>query len=322
VATENNNPGNGRTVSNRIKTWVPIIFSSIVGLVFLTSGLQKAFEVDLFIRQMRDYEIITHPLLVIFSAWGLIAFECCLGTALIINFQPKIAVPAGGLLFLLFIGATGYAWVTGVTDDCGCFGSWIERTPKQAMLEDLIFFAALMVALKFNRSFRRWPFFMKEFLTAVAFLAGLLLPITAGPLLDRINIAITGPVKEGFEPFVLKDFSHKDLSVGKHIVIVLATDCSHCIAEMDNLNMIAEDKTLPDVISVCINKQRQIEDFVSDYDPAFKIYQIASDDYWRLLGDGEIPRTILVKDGIIAKKWDFAAPDIDDLKAASKGGRP
>ena len=317
MVTENINSDNGPTISNRIISWVPIILSGIVGLVLLISGLQKAFEIDLFTRQIRDYEIITNPLLIIFSAWGLITFECCLGTALIINFQPKIAVPAGGLLFLIFIGATGYAWATGVTDDCGCFGSWIERTPKEAMLEDIFLFAALMVALKFNRSFRSWPFFIKEFLIAIAFLAGLSLPITAGPLLDRINTAITGPVKEGFEPLVLKDFSHKDLSVGKHIIIVLATDCSHCIAEMDNLNMIAEDKTLPDVISVCINNQKQIEDFEFDFEPAFEIYQIDKDDFWRLLGDGEIPRTILVNDGIIVKKWDFVAPDIDDLKAAS-----
>ena len=147
MVTENINSDNGPTISNRIISWVPIILSGIVGLVLLISGLQKAFEIDLFTRQIRDYEIITNPLLIIFSAWGLITFECCLGTALIINFQPKIAVPAGGLLFLIFIGATGYAWATGVTDDCGCFGSWIERTPQEAMLEDLFFFAARLVRL-------------------------------------------------------------------------------------------------------------------------------------------------------------------------------
>ena len=136
-------------------------------------------------------------------------------------------------------------------------------------------------------------------------------------LLDRIDTAVTGSVKEGFEPFVLKDFSYKDLSVDRHIILILATDCSHCREEMDNLNMIAEDKTLPEVISVCINDQKQIEDFIFDFDPAFEIYQINSNDFWRLLGDGEIPRTILVNDGIIVKKWDFLVPDIDDLKTAS-----
>jgi uncharacterized membrane protein YphA (DoxX/SURF4 family)/thiol-disulfide isomerase/thioredoxin len=302
---------------NRIKTLLPIMLSSIVGLVLLFSGLQKAFAVDLFIRQLRDYEIIADPLLIIFCAWGLIALECCLGAALLVNFQPKIAVPLGGLIFLIFIAATGYAWATGVTDDCGCFGSWIERTPKEAMIEDIFFLAALMIAWKWNRKFKNWRFFKKEFVVAIAFLTGLSLPITAGPLLDRINTAITGPAKEGFEHFVLDSIPGRDFSAGKHVVIVLATDCSHCRAEMDNLNMIAEDKDLPDVVSVCMNNKKQREDFEFEFEPAFEIYQIPDNDFWRLLGDGEIPRTILVNDGIVVKKWDFAAPDLDELEAAS-----
>jgi uncharacterized membrane protein YphA (DoxX/SURF4 family) len=305
------------TSSNRFISLIPIILSSIVGLVLIVSSLSKVFEIDLFIRQIRDYEIITNPLLIIFSAWGLIIFECCLGTALLINFRPKIAVPLGAILFLVFIAATGYAWATGVTDDCGCFGSWAERTPKAAMIEDVILFAALMIAWKWNRSFKNWRLFKKEFAVAIAFLAGLSLPITTGPLLTRINAAITGPAKEGFEHFVLDNLPDRDFSRGKHIVIVLSTDCSHCRAEMDNLNTIAENKELPDVTAVCMNDKKQIEDFKFDFEPAFEIYRIPDDDFWRLLGDGEIPRTILINDGIVIKKWDFAAPGIDSLKAAS-----
>jgi uncharacterized membrane protein YphA (DoxX/SURF4 family) len=317
VSTENINSGNVSASSNRIKTLLPVILSSIVGLVLLVSGLQKAFEIDLFIRQIHDYEIITNPLLIIFCAWGIIAFECCLGAALTVNFRPKVSVPLGVLIFLVFIAATGYAWATGVTDDCGCFGSWIERTPREAMLEDLVLLAALMAAWRWNRSFKNWSFFKKEFVVAIAFLTGLSLPLTAGPLLDRINTAITGPSKEGFEHFVLDNFSQKDLSVGKHIVIILSTDCSHCRAEMDSLNMIAEDKELPEVIAVCMNNRKQREDFEFEFEPAFEIFQIPDDDFWRLLGDGEIPRTVLINDGMVVKKWDFAAPDIAELKAAS-----
>ncbi|MBN2417903.1 MAG: hypothetical protein JXL81_00830, partial [Deltaproteobacteria bacterium] len=119
MSTENINYGNAVINYDKIKTLVPVILSGIVGIVLLVSGLQKAFEIDLFIRQIRDYEIITNPLLVIFSGWALITFECCLGAALIVNFRPRIAVPLAGILFLIFISATGYAWATGVTDDCG-----------------------------------------------------------------------------------------------------------------------------------------------------------------------------------------------------------
>ena len=316
MSTENINSANIASNPNRFKSLVPVILSCIVGLVLLTSGLLKAFGIDLFIRQLRDYGIITNPLLLIFCAWAVIAFECCLGAALTVNFQPKIAVPLGGLLFLVFISATGYAWATGVTADCGCFGAWIERTPKDAMLEDIILFAALMIAWKWNRRFKNWPFFLKEFLVAIAFLAGLSLPLTAGPVLDRINTAIAGPVKEGSEHFVLKNFPQIDFSTGKHIVLILSTDCSHCRAEMDSLNAIAEDKELPDVVALCMNNKQQREDFKFDFEPAFDVYQIPDDDFWRLLDDGEIPRTILIDNGIVIKKWDFTAPGINDLISA------
>ena len=314
--TENINAGNVPTRSKRFLSLIPIILSSIVGLVLIVSGLQKGFAVDLFIRQIRDYEIITNPLLIIFCAWGLIAFECCLGTSLIINFRPRIAVPFGILIFLVFIGATGYAWATGVTDDCGCFGAWIERTPKQAMIEDLFLLAALIVSLKWNRNYKRWPLYLKELIAVVALLTGLAIPVTAGPLLDRLSVAISGPAKEGTEPFVLENFNPIDLSKGKHLIIIMATDCSHCIAEMDNLDMIGEDKDLPETIAFVINGEDQIETFNFDFEPTFKIFKISDDDFWRLLGDGEIPRTILIDEGMILKKWDFAPPEIDEIKAA------
>jgi thiol-disulfide isomerase/thioredoxin/uncharacterized membrane protein YphA (DoxX/SURF4 family) len=316
VTTEMTNPDKRAISISRFKTWVPVILSTIVGLVLLVSGLQKSFEIDLFIRQIRDYQIIANPLLIILGAWCLITFECCLGAALAVNFQPKIAVPLGSLLFLIFMAATGWAWHTGATNDCGCFGSWIERTPKEAMLEDVVLFCFLMIAWKWNRSFRKWPHFMKEFLVAIAFLLGLSLPLIVGPVIDRITSALTGPAKEGFENFVL-NFPEKDLSVGKHIIFIMATDCPHCRAEMENLNKIAEDKELPDVIAFVMNNKEQCDEFIFEFEPAFKIYQIKDDDYWRLLGDGEIPRTILINDGLVIKKWDLTPPDIDTLKAAA-----
>ena len=316
MSTENIDSGNVPARFNTVKFFIPVILSAIVGLVLLGSGLQKAFGVDLFIRQMRDYEIITNPLLIIFCAWGLIAFECCIGTALIVNFKPKIAVPLGVMIFLVFIGATGYAWATGVTDDCGCFGAWIERTPKQAMIEDLFLLAALIVSWKWNKGVKKWPLYLKELITVAALLAGLAIPVTAGPLLDRLSVAISGPVKEGTEPFVLENFKPRDLSTGKHIVFIMATDCSHCIAEMESLDMIGEDKDLPETIAFVINSEDRIEDFNFEFEPTFKIFKIPDDDFWRLLGDGEIPRTLLIDKGMVLKKWDFAPPEINEIKAA------
>ncbi len=316
MSAETINSQNPAAGPKGFKYLIPVILSALVGIVLLVSGLQKVFEIDLFIRQIRDYEIITNPLLIILGAWGVVTFECCLGAALIFNYRPKIAVPLGLLIFLVFIGATGYAWKTGVTEDCGCFGSWIERTPGEAMVEDLFLFAALLAAWKWNRTFKRWPFFLKEILVGIALLAGFLIPVTMGPVIDRITSAVTEPAKEGLEPFILEGFTERDLSKGKHIIIVMETDCSHCRAEMEFLNAMALDKDLPEVIAVTMNDEQQREDFAFEYDSAFDLFKIPDNDFWRLLGDGEIPRTILINEGMVLKKWDFAAPGIDELKAA------
>ena len=55
------------------------------------------------------------------------------------------------VLFLIFLAVLGWAWHTGATADCGCFGAWVKRTPQQALLEDLFMLAGLTAAWVLNR---------------------------------------------------------------------------------------------------------------------------------------------------------------------------
>ena len=302
-------------LSSFIKRRLPIVFTCLVGLVLLISGLQKSFEIDLFIRQIGDYDIISNPVLILLGAWSIIIVECCLGTALIINYRPRLAIPPAGLLLLVFIGATGWAWYTGATDDCGCFGSWVERTPGEAMLEDVFLMGALLFGWVYSRTTKGWPFRLKEVLLVVAFLAGFSLPLLTGALPDRINRLVSGPVQEGEEVFRLDGFSPYDLTSGRYLVVIMATDCSHCRALMEDLILIGADEELPPVVALTMNNEEQREEFIDEYDLDFGIYKIPDDDFWRLLEDGEIPRTILIDNGVIIKKWDFAFPDIDSIKS-------
>jgi thiol-disulfide isomerase/thioredoxin len=116
---------------------------------------------------------------------------------------------------------------------------------------------------------------------------------------------ISGPVEKGKEVFVLDEFSSHDLATGKYLIVVMATDCSHCRALMEDLIMIADEGGLPPVIALVMNDEEQREDFIDEFEIEFGLYQVPDDDFWRLLEDGEIPRTILIDDGIIIKKWDF-----------------
>ena len=67
-----------------------------------------------------------------------------------------------------------------------------------------------------------------------------------------------------------------------------------------------------------MNDEEQREDFIDEFEIEFGLYQVPDDDFWRLLEDGEIPRTILIDDGIIIKKWDLAFPGIESIKSLLK----
>ena len=56
-----------------------------VGLILLGAAFMKATDMQLFIRQIRDYGIITHYVLVAVGAWGLIMVECALGVGLLVT---------------------------------------------------------------------------------------------------------------------------------------------------------------------------------------------------------------------------------------------
>jgi len=318
LSEEKNNSKFSSSFSNFIFNWLPLILSILVGLVFLVSGLIKAFEMELFIRQIGDYDIISNPALILIGAWGIIITEFCLGTSLIINYKPGISIPPAALLIIIFIGTTGWAWYTGATDDCGCFGSWVERTPGEAIVEDIFLLAALLFSWKYNKKVKNWPFHLKEFLIIFAFLAGLVLPLLTGTLPDRINRLITGTGEGEYEAFNLEGFTSFDLSTGRYIIIIMSTDCSHCREEVDNLISISSDNSLPKVLALTMNDEEQREDFIDEFEPGFNIYQIPDDDFWRLLEDGDIPRTILINDGRILKKWDYKTPEIEAIKLLLK----
>ena len=76
--------------------------------------------------------------------------ECALGLALILNWRPRITMPAATLLMAAFTALTGYAWLSNANLDCGCFGALAERTPGEAAVEDSVMLLLLLVAWRWG----------------------------------------------------------------------------------------------------------------------------------------------------------------------------
>lgn len=304
--------------------WTAHICAGVLGVVFLAAGLIKGTDTELFIRQIKDYSIITQPVLTAILAWVLIVIECTLGTALLVFYRPRLFLFITIALLLLFIGATAWTWYIGGAEDCGCFGVFVKRTPKVTIIEDLIlliiaFFAWLSLNhLKApDKVTNTWN---KFFIVAGACWIGLLLPFVSGFPLSGLYGKSVGMAGEELGPLEIRGIDDSvDLDRGNFLFIMMGTECEHCIDAVPEVNILAEYNDLPLVIGLSFNEDYEIETFREEFDPVYPIGQIGEDDFWRLLGEGNTPRFLLVHNRYIKKIWENEVPTREDiLEAISK----
>jgi uncharacterized membrane protein YphA (DoxX/SURF4 family) len=294
-------------------------FEVVVGLVLLVAGFIKAVEIGDSIKQAADYKIVTNPTLLTALVWALIAVECAVGAALIVGYKRKIFSLASFGLIAVFLGALGWAWYSGATTDCGCFGSWVNHTPQQALKFDLALLGGLITAQLLSR---------KELLCHQGMrLALVLLAVVAG--LGTAGFASMNPKQssdpvvrlQASQPDLFKSVTFSDLPVdikkGTYLFVVLDTGCDHCQANVPNFNELFDKQAgLVPLMAVCPNADSEIKWFKEKFTPKFPLGKVSDKDFLDLLKGGDTPRTFLLKDGGVMKVWDGKSPTEAEVKTA------
>jgi hypothetical protein len=285
-----------------------------VGFILLVASLLKATEMELFIRQIRGYDIISRYEFLVIGAWGLITLEMVLGVALLIFYRPRLVLPSTAILMLIFVGVNSWAWLTSATTDCGCFGAWIKRTPGEGAVEGLIMLAVTLLAWVGCRPMQRPKTRAKAWVVGTACLIGFMLPLTFGFSISRINQPLPGRAEIDFRGLQIQGLENVDLRHGDYLIILMDTDCDHCQEGVEQLNELAKNNDLPAIVALCTNEEILRERFEEEFQPFFPIGQIGEDAFWRLLESGDIPRTMLVRDGHVKQVWDQTIPRRDMIK--------
>jgi len=291
------------------------VFAAVVGIILLIAAVLKSYDIELFMRQIKDYRIITDHLHLMICAWGLITAEFALGASLIVYYRPRISVSLSIALFCMFIVATTWAWVTGVTEDCGCFGSWVKRSPSGAMIEDLFITGALFLAWP-GRDYKSGAgSSVRLSIVIAALIAGITLPVVYGaPVQDLLGIEREeGAEKDNmFSVGALEDI---DLKNNSFLFVLIGADCQHCRDSVKAFNRVAKNSDLPQIIGLSADDQDQIDAFIDDLEPAYRVLRISEDDFFRLLG-GATPYSILVVDRHVIRTWDEEVPTVAEITEA------
>jgi hypothetical protein len=294
----------------------PRIFAFIIGLILITAAALKSYNVPMFAREIMAYKIITNNLLLVLSAWSLIIAEFVLGAALLVYYRPRLTISLTGVLFVVFLFGLFWALITGVTEDCGCFGAWVKRSPKGAIMEDLAMVAVLALAWPRGNRQVAGRSRIKPLVVAVAFIAGIGLPMLFGTSHKDVIAAVAGKSPESKDMFALKDLEGVDLKKGSYLFVLISTDCSHCRESVEKFNQLATAAGMPKIIALSSDSENDRKSFVRDLKPSFPVLGIGVNDFYRLLGTGLTPRSILVVKQHVIKMWDEEVPDGDVIKGA------
>jgi hypothetical protein len=295
------------------RLWTPRLLSGAVGIVLLIAGVLKAVDMEMFVRQMKDYGILYDRVILVVSAWGLIVTECGLGVGLLVFYRPRIILPLTALLFLIFGGATSWAWWTGATEHCGCYGPWLQFTPGQALVENLVLLAATVLAWSGLKHIQTPHARAKAWAVTIACLTGLALPVAFGLPTLGINPSESKPPQ--FGPIQVHGLGDLDLNKGEYLIVLMGTACFRCQDAIPDLNLLCDTPGLPPLIALCTSEEADCIEFVDEFQPIFPIGHISEDLFWRLLADGDMPRIIFLHDGHIKRVWDQTVPNEDAVKA-------
>src|SRR5262249_2054172 len=162
--------------------------------------------------------------------------EIALGAALVCGFRTRVAAFLTGVLLLVFMGATAYAWSQGRTEGCGCFGSLASRTPGQVLGEDAGFLALPWLACILKGGERAAGFGRLAALPALVLAGGVALPLWAYDL--PIDSWVTDlRIGRSLRQLPLEN-SPLDLSRGNQLIALLDLDAPEAREIVKRLNEI------------------------------------------------------------------------------------
>lgn len=301
--------------ANHWRFWIPRLLAVAVGLILLSAALLKATDMELFIRHIRDYGIMSQRVVLALSAWGFIILECGLGVGLLVFYRPRVILPSTAMLLLIFMGASGWALLNDTAKDCGCFGAWLKRTPGEAIFDGFILLSMTVTAFVLNRQSVAPKTRLKAFAVVLACFAGFTLPILSGFPLSRISQSKPEGVEIGLSHFEIQGPNNIDLKHGSYLITLMDTDCLHCQETIDDIDTLAQESGFPVVIALFMNGEEKLKRFKEEFQPMFPVGRIKEDLFWDLLADGDLPRTILIRDRRIQYVWDETIPDRNEIEA-------
>jgi uncharacterized membrane protein YphA (DoxX/SURF4 family) len=246
-----------------LKKIVLVFLCALLGAVFLFSGYTKLYPIEPFEYTFVDLGFINWQVAPFISRI-LIGLEFFIGILLLFNISlRKIAYRSGIAVLLIFcVYLILLIFFTGNKGNCGCFGTYIQMTPLQALIKNAIMLGGFFILYKYHdgwwkKNIPQQPTNLHtpsqkgnkkiQLLTLLLFVSSFAMPFILNPVELNYSEAYLNKPEENFKieldtlyKYATLNVPPKTLSQGKHIIAFMSLKCPHCRIAANKIRIIHE----------------------------------------------------------------------------------
>jgi uncharacterized membrane protein YphA (DoxX/SURF4 family) len=278
----------------------------VVGIVFVWTGAIKAIAPHTFRQHLGRLGWVPRQILA--ATVSATAFlEVGLGTALVLGVAPRFTLPATLAILLVLSVVSWWGVKSGKTDDCGCYGGYIQPSIAQSLGLNSVFALVVLsawLAVPRDQGTILWQL-MAVALAAVA-ATGISALAQRHEMREGKYLFQTNPLKIGARWRKPWAASAVDAAESEVIVCFLGPDCPYCIQWVRFLNAMHKSPQLPRVIGVVAATDEREHRFVQERGIDFPLVHISPSLMARL--SPAVPTTVRIEFGTIADIWTGAMP--------------
>lgn len=297
------------------KEIVPIALKVLLGLVFIVSAVLKIIDMDKFEIYVYSYHFFSLNFSFLVARAAIIV-ELVLGIGLVSNVLHKLmwwgsmAMLVGYTLLLL------YALILGRTDNCHCFGDFLQFDPKQSIFKNIVLMGLFLLIYKA----KEWnPRFRWVGLCAVALASSFAVFAISPP--DNFTPAYDS--EHNLQTELFADLLHDapldslNLTDGKQVVCFFSTGCEYCQMAAQKLSLMQQYYGFPaeNIAYVFMGNEEGIAKFYEKSQSAH-YRDVLYADAPKLLQtiNGSFPTIVFLNDGAVVYEYGFRNMHEEEIK--------
>lgn len=291
------------------------ILQILLGLVFIVSAILKIADMDRFEIYVYSYHFFSLNLSFLVARAAIIV-ELVLGLGLVFNLFHKLMWWGSVLMLLIYTGFLVYALVLGRTDNCHCFGDYLQFNPWQSILKNMVLLA--LFAIIYRVKSRRFKHDVLTF-AGIVIACCVAVFVISPPDNYTPNYKASQDLNRDLfeEALQLPPLDTIDLQKGKKVVALLSSSCEFCMMAAQKLSLMQQFYGFPEenILYVFMGNEESIRDFYQESESTAYPYVIYEDVLYLLkINNGVFPLVVMMDNGNIIHEYGFRNMKEEEIK--------